>query len=248
MSSGLYWSDEHCRIYHGDVFEVIDLVEGVDLVLTDPPYSSGGQFRGDRMRSTLAKYSNSESEKLSSFTGDNRDQRGFLAWVSMWSGCLREKMMMAGSLLVFSDWRQVPIMSDAVQAGGWVWAGLGVWDKMHGRPQRARFRQQTEFVLHCTNGEASREFYPDGVFRCDKVSPQARQHIAEKPVGLAGWLVPFCPPGGTVFDPFMGSGPFLFGARQAGLKVIGADLDERWCEVAAQRLSQGVFDFGAVAG
>ena len=48
----------------------------VDAVITDPPYSSGGQFRGDRQAASSAKYVASDTQRvLPEVVGDNRDQR-----------------------------------------------------------------------------------------------------------------------------------------------------------------------------
>ena len=85
-----YYERDGITIYHGDVFDVIDAVESFDALITDPPYSSGGAFRGDRSRSTIAKYVRSTSQAFrDEFTGDTRDQRGFTAWASMWLGTAR---------------------------------------------------------------------------------------------------------------------------------------------------------------
>ena len=71
-------------------------------------------------------------------------------------------------------------------------------------------------------------------------------HPTQKPISLMEWCVQFAPDG-TVLDPFMGAGSTLLGARLAGRRAIGIELDERYCEIAANRLAQGVLDFGASA-
>ena len=102
------------------MFDVIDAVDSFDALITDPPYSSGGMFRGDRQGSTLAKYTGSHGHQpdLPQFTGDTRDQRGFLAWCGLWLGSARMKANQYANCLVFTDWRQLPTLSDAFQVGG----------------------------------------------------------------------------------------------------------------------------------
>lgn len=119
-----------------DAFEVIcgdALLElpkldecSVDAVVTDPPYSSGGMYRGDHAgMGTLAKYSHTDTKrKLPEFSGDNRDQRAYGVWVAMWSAQALRLTVAGGSLLCFTDWRQLPTTIDAVQAGGWVMRGI----------------------------------------------------------------------------------------------------------------------------
>src|SRR5207247_3917315 len=67
------------------------LVTGVQTcalpILTDPPYSSGGAFRGDRVKETTAKYvsTHSANKEIPAFEGDVRDQRSFSLWTALWS-------------------------------------------------------------------------------------------------------------------------------------------------------------------
>jgi DNA modification methylase len=70
-------------------------------------------------------------------------------------------------------------------------------------------------------------------------------HPTQKPVGLMSQLVGSCPCGSVVVDPFMGSGSTLVAAKSVGRRAVGIEIDERYCEVAARRLSQGVIPLGS---
>jgi site-specific DNA-methyltransferase (adenine-specific) len=66
-------------------------------------------------------------------------------------------------------------------------------------------------------------------------------HPTEKPAGILDPLIAYgCPPDGLVIDPFAGSGSALDAARCSGRRAIGVEVDERYCEQAARRLSQQV--------
>ncbi len=68
---------------------------------------------------------------------------------------------------------------------------------------------------------------------------EASLHPTQKPEGVMRWVIERCPPG-TVLDPYMGSGTTLVAAKSLGRRSIGIEIEERYCEIAAQRCSQEV--------
>lgn len=206
-------------------------------VICDPPYSSGGTFSRERQGAPADKYISAGARKLPDFAGDNRDQRSYVAWCALW---LAEALRIAtpgAPLVQFTDWRQLPATTDAVQAGGWMWRGVVVWDKVAARPQMGRFTAQSEFAVYATNGAAlnlaSVGCLP-GVFR--HMPERFKEHIAQKPLTLMQDLVKICEPGGIVLDPFCGSGSTGVAALREGRRFIGIELLDAWAERAAERL------------
>lgn len=236
-----YYQDDHVTIYHGDCFDILHDLSGIGAVVTDPPYSSGGAFRGDRAQQTSTKYVNSATAAYRpEFAGDNRDQRAFAAWCALWMNAARQASEPGAVLCSFIDWRQLPTLTDAVQAGGWTWRNLATWWKPGIRMIRGQFSGSAEYVVYATNGPASSDF--DGavqnVFRCAPVGE--KEHIAEKPADVMRWVLSVVAPGALVLDPFMGSGTTLRAAKDLGLRAIGIEVDERYCEIAARRMGQEV--------
>ena len=109
-----YYSRDGIVIYCGDALDVLPQLTGLDALIVDPPYSSGGAFRVDRMGSTVSKYVQSGTTAVrSEFAGDNRDQRGYLAWCSLWLTAALHASNPSAVVACFSDWRQLPTMTDA---------------------------------------------------------------------------------------------------------------------------------------
>ena len=99
----------NCTLYRGDALEIIPTMGSIDALVTDPPYSSGGQFRGDRMQKTAAKYVRSDSlwTNRDEFAGDTRDQRAFLAWATMWLSKVYYLATPGAICCLFTDWRPI---------------------------------------------------------------------------------------------------------------------------------------------
>ena len=246
-----YYNRGGITIYHGDALDVLPTLKGIGAVITDPPYSSGGAFRSDRSQKTTVKYSvkrtmgETIAPALPEFSGDSRDQRGYLAWCSLWLTAAMHASVSGAPLAVFTGWRQLPVVSDAVQAGGYNWRGVVCWDKGNARPQShsISFAAQIEFVVWGTKGPRARTeetIHIPGVFRQPSIKGEDRVHIAQKPDAVMRWLMRIAPPGATVLDPFMGSGATLRAAKDLGHPAIGIEADEHSCEVAVEQLRQGV--------
>jgi len=229
-------------LYLGDCLHVLRKIDGLGGVITDPPYSSGGMVRGDRMGKTSAKYQTTGVwQKHAEFSGDNRDQRSFAYWVALW---LSEALMAtkpSGVCCLFSDWRQLPSITDAIQAGGWVWRGIAVWDKVNARPFRGRFRSQSEYVVWGTNGahnpDPKTSEYPHGVFQIPAPAASERQHATQKPTELMEKVMQIVPKGEVVCDPFMGSGTTGVAAINTGRPFIGIELSEHYFDIARERIA-----------
>jgi site-specific DNA-methyltransferase (adenine-specific) len=259
-----YYADERAQLYRGDALAVLrDLPDAsVDALITDPPYSSGGMVRGDRAQpGSHRKYSGTitDANVLNEFTGDSRDQRAYAYWCALWLSEALRITKPGGVALLFTDWRQLPATTDAIQSGGWVWRGIVPWVKRSYRPQSGRLAAQCEYVVWGSSGAMPVDHTAPihaGFF--DANPPRDREHITQKPLEVMRGLVRVVPEGGTVLDPFMGSGTTGVACIQERRRFIGVELSEHYADVAATRLrvaegrtvaagAQGALDFDGMS-
>jgi site-specific DNA-methyltransferase (adenine-specific) len=240
----------------GDCLTILPSIPdaSVDAVITDPPYSSGGAFRGDRLmdNNSSAKYVKNKTKAVRrSFQGDTRDQRGYLAWLGVWLSMSLRATKPAGLVCVFTDWRQIATTIDAVQVGGWVYRGIVAWDKTQASlPLSGRFRAQCEYIVWGTKGPrpANKDLgcHP-GLFKFRGVID--KQHIAEKPVELMEGLIKNTPEGGTILDPFAGRGSTGVACVRMDRDFIGIEIDPFYCDlswkcIAAEQAKTALFTTG----
>lgn len=236
------------KLLQGDCLELMkNIPDGsVDMVLTDPPYSSGGLFAGDRKASTRQKYTNSAyngAARFQNFSGDNMDQRSFTEFMRMVLNKCRQKSKAESVCAVFVDWRNIVAMIAAVQCAGWAYRGIVAWDKGICRPIPNRFRNDCEYIVWGTNGPRKTEykkgvFIGPGCYRIKSVGTKQKHHQTEKPVELLEKLLAICPDSGTVLDPFMGSGSTGVACVNTGRNFIGMELDTGYFETATRRIQE----------
>lgn len=225
MSPAAYYEDEHVTIYHGDCREVLPEISGADLIVTDPPYVFG-------IASTF------EEGKAGGW-GDLMNAGGIYA------GWLREFWRIvsnrAGAAWVFNSWRSFPVLVRGAHEARWPIESLMIWDKEWIGPGGSRgLRPSYEVVaLFCHPEFQVRDRGTPDIWRA-KWAGAKEFHPAEKPVALLRRMIAAGGGPGVVLDPFCGSGSTLVAAKAEGRKSIGIEIEERHCEIAAQRCSQEV--------
>ncbi|WP_258187709.1 DNA-methyltransferase [Trinickia symbiotica] len=231
------------RLHREDALRFIRRLpaQSIDMLFTDPPYSSGGLHAGARAQSPSRKYINSGVKTTyEDFGSDNMDQRSWTFWCHAWLSEAYRALKPRGLVVCFIDWRQLPALTDVVQAAGFIHRGIAIWDKTmrRSRPRRGGFKQQAEFIVWASKGTMrGNDVYLPGVFPCALELP--KKHLTEKPLELAREVVRLVPEGGVVCDPFAGSGTFLVAAEEAGLRWVGCEANDVYYGVATERLRCG---------
>ncbi len=245
--SAPYYQDDWVTIYHGDCLDILDGLRElqVDAVVTDPPYASGS-------RTEAAKSSSGAMLRAGRFADrpielDQMTTTGFVWLMRAIAQAARPMLPDGGSFLSFIDWRQWPNLVGALETCNYRIQGMVVWDKGHFGLGNG-FRAQHELVCHASKGVPT--IHDKG---CGNVLSAQRQeatdHPSPKPVGLMARLIEVVTaPDAVVLDPFMGSGSTCRAARDVGRRSVGIEFEERYCEIAAERMAQEVLAFGLHGG
>lgn len=215
-----YYEDNLVSLYHGDCREVTAWLEA-DVLVTDPPY-------GVRMKSRPGDATNAKVQTKNhvpdAIVGD-LDTSAREAALDSWG---------PRPAVVFGSWR--------IQRPSGVRALL-IWHKegAYSGPLNAAFFTNHEEIYIIGDGAWRKSAPPlrSVVTTTEHRSAAARSigHPTPKPVALMEALIDRCP-SGTIADPFAGSGSTLLAAKALGRRAVGVEIDERYCELAARRLSQ----------
>lgn len=238
-----YYKTALGRLYHGDAVTVLPDIAppaSVDVVITDPPYSSGGYTRGDRQSKPSGKYQQSKLRNYVEFSGDNRDSIPWGFWCIMWMSHCFEAIKPGGYMLMFTDWRHLPMAANVLQVSGFVWRGLIAWDKTESMraPHKGYFCHQCEYLVWESKGPINKEYFHGpwpGAYR-RRVLQRDKHHMTGKPTPLMRDLVKCCPANGIVLDPFAGSGTTVIACEQTSRRWIAADIGHVFCDKVVERL------------
>ncbi len=224
-------------LYLGDALEIMETLDEVDAIVTDPPYCSGGVSEASR---TAAKGQGLRSDtirKLGWFVGDNMGTAGLSSLLRSMAIRGLHILNPEGSMLVFCDWRMVPMLAPAIESAGLRYQNMVVWDKGQ-MGLGAGFRAQHEIILHYTAGSPKyHNLGTPNIIKSKRVATADREHQTQKPTDLMARLIGVAAPlDGLVLDPFMGSGSTGCAAVEHGRNFIGIERSAEHFETACERI------------
>jgi len=200
------------EIIHGDCLEVLPALAAgsVDCVVTDPPYGVDLKYVGY--------------------------QDTFEAWCALMDAFLPEALRISsGPVIVFgaSPTRQLQHMLSHTPDRVMVWAPAFSFAKSRANGTFYRWHP-----IHCWRPPKKHTGPDTDVLRHNCEGRHWWDHPGTKPVGLMECVCGFCPPGGTVLDPFLGSGTTLVAAAKLGLNGIGIEREAEYVEIARKRVAR----------
>lgn len=219
-----YYQDDYVTLYHGDCLTEHREWLDADVLVTDPPYGmaldTGFRTKASGRRQAKIPIAGDASPAA-------RD-----AALEAWNG----------PGLVFGTWR---VSRPENTRNVVVWdkgasPGVGNTDIPWGFSHEeiyiiGKWPPRPKFGVPLRSGS---------VIRVDAVNPSASdrpKHPTPKPVALMERLIEKCPPG-VIADPFAGAGATLVAAKALGRKVIGVELEEKYCEIIAKRCAQELLE------
>lgn len=252
-----YYEHSGIQIYHGDCRVVCcslrdNLIEKPRAIVTDPPYGDTSLDWDKPVIGWLAMVQQALTEGAATIWsfGSMRMQiaSNFLFSREGWKYA-QDIVWEKHNGSSFQADRFKRVHEHAVQ---WY---RGEWSEVFKAPvttpdATARAMRRKHRPTHTGHIEAGSYISHDGGPRLMRSVIYARschgraEHPTQKPIEILQPLLQYSvPPGGLVLDPFLGSGSTLVAAKLLGLRAIGIELDEGYCEIAAKRLSQEVFSF-----
>jgi hypothetical protein len=238
-----YYEHAGITLYLGDCLEVLPLLGKVDHVITDPPYSEHVHAKS---RSAMHSGRDGKISKPVDFGFASMDAETMAVVSTSIASLTHRWALVFSDEVLMHDWR-LSLVDRGMQ-----YVRTGVWVKIGGTPQFTGDRPANGWeaitIVHAAgerkrwNGGGS-----VGVWSVPIVSTappcrsETRHHPTQKPLRLVSKLVNlFTDPGDLILDPFAGSGTTLRAAKDLGRRAIGIEKEERYCEIAAKRLSQEV--------
>lgn len=239
-----YYRDDAVVLYHADCLDILPLLGPVDHVITDPPFT---QRTSENMRSRK------DASDGGAYIGDSGRRRIDFDGIDGQEGWLALDLVAAARrwVVVFCALEQIGRFETAA---GVAWVRGTVWHRTNSAPQFTGDRpgQSCEgiAIMHRAgrkrwNRGGTSLFYEGPTINSCGDRDRGTAHPTVKPQWLMSAVVSdFTELGELILDPFAGSGTTGVAAKRLGRRCILIEKEERYCEVAANRLLQGALDLG----
>ena len=241
-----YYEDKNCTIYHGDSREIIPTLGKVDSVITSPPYNLNTRVNQKRKYVSRQVVSHEFSTKYIGSYSDNLAPIDYYdLTATVLSECLKisEKVFWNIQLATGNKTALFKMIGDFADT----LKEVVVWDKGHAQPamNERTFNSVCEWILIFDNQDPStRQFNGatfdrgtmDNIWRVRPTRSKSKEHKATYPKELVKMCL-MVHNAERILDPFMGTGTTMVVAKELGKRAVGIDIDEKYCEVAATRLS-----------
>jgi len=216
-----YYEDSLVTIYHADCIDALNEIGEVDCIVTDPPYGIDGGSGGT-----------SKLRGKGNYSSDFDDTPEYI------------QSVVIKALFEVAKWKTMALTSG--------WKNLTLYPSPDGfgcfySPSSCGMHRfgytDAQPILyygwHHLQGKK-----PEAASYKMTESPEKNGHPCPKPEKAWSWLVQkVATKEMLVLDPFMGSGTTMRVCKDNGIKSIGIEMNERYCEIAAKRMSQEVFIF-----
>lgn len=236
----------------------------VDLIIADPPYnlSKGGEWRWDNSAELqgMGGNWNKVMQEWDDFTFES-----YMAFTKAWLAETKRILKPTGSMWIFGTYHNIGVINVICQMIGIEIINEVVWYKRNAFPNLAgrRLTASHETILWCNKGGKKREYFFDyeysknGDFSYDGLKTPGKQmrtvwdisnnkkkselaygkHPTQKPIRILKRMIKLSSKEGDIMlAPFSGSGSECAAAKMTGRKYIGIELDDSYCEIAANRL------------
>jgi len=198
----------------GDSLDIMKSLPGAefDLVITDPPYGTGGRDGGTHLENR-------------NIAGNRMSLDSYIWFVRTYGRELYRITKSNSHCYVFSDWRRYRTVQTAMESVMWEMRSLIVWDKGNGMGEF--WRSSHEFICFFTKMHP-RKLTHGGCYNVLKFAPvKKKRHPAEKPAPLIEYLVKASTlEGEYVIDPFAGSGVVGEVARATHRRSLCIDIQD----------------------
>ena len=247
-----YYSDDHVTLYHGDCRDVLPTLRGVACAVTSPPYNTLGSRMPSKPSGIWKQMGVGFLDSINS-TGyaDDMVEADYVEWQRSVADAVAAATVPGGSWFYnhkvrYRDGVMVHPIDIVRSFTGWSLRQELIWDRPGSMTFNARmYAPSDERIYWLVRDGAKHRWNQEavGLMTVWRMSPAVE--VDGHPCPFPETLVSRClmgttAPGDVVLDPFAGSGTTLVAAKAMDRKAIGIELEERYCEVAANRLRQEV--------